>query len=151
MHAQFDRIQLKIQQTGTLHLPWGNFDRAIILINGIDILDIVRKEEEKISENQEDKYLIGAYHHMCIEELYDNLLEAEKSKGKEDAAVLCCTCDESRCAAIRTKVLKTDKNVFWQDVHNDWPHPFKLSFVFERKEYENFMNQLKKLSSKEGS
>ena len=148
MAIQFDDIQLKIQPAGTLCLPWGDFDRAIILINGQDILDIVKREEEKLCQEQGDNSSAGAYHHMRIEELYDNLIEAEKSNGKEEAAILCCTCDESRCSAILTKILKTDKNVLWQDVHNEWINPFKLSFMFKRKEYENFMSQLRRLIQK---
>jgi len=40
----YDSIKLKIQRAGTLVLPWKDFDRAVILINGQDFLQIAKKE-----------------------------------------------------------------------------------------------------------
>lgn len=145
---KFDRIQLKILPAGTLNLSWRDFDRALIFINGQNILDIVKKEEEKRCAGEKDKSSTGAYHPMNPAELYDYLTESEKSKGKEDAAILCCTCDEARCSAIHTKVLKTENSVLWKDVSNEWKNPFKLSFTFELNEYEDFMRQLRDLAEK---
>ncbi len=139
MHTQFDHIQLKIQPAGTLCLPYPDVDRATILINGKDILDIVLKEQEKLG--REEKF---NYHQMRVSELYDYLVESEKSNGKEEAAILCCTCDEEGCGAVVTNVIKTQDKVTWKNVRDrDRADYFDLSFSFDSKEYESFISQLK--------
>ncbi|MBO4674591.1 MAG: hypothetical protein J5601_00675 [Elusimicrobiaceae bacterium] len=145
MPKKFDDIQLKIQPAGTLLLSWRDVDRAVILINGQDMLDIVLREQEKLGHEQKFNY-----HQIRPSELYGYLVESEKSNGKEEAAILCCTCDEVGCGAVVTNVIKTQDKVTWKNVRDrDRTDYFDLTFSFDPKEYENFMSQLQKAGAEE--
>ena len=142
MITQFDDIQLKIQPAGTLHLSYPDIDRAVILINNQDVLDIVLKEQEKLGREQKFNY-----HQMRPSELYGYLVESEKSNGKEEATILCCTCDEVGCGAVVTNVIKTQDKVTWKNVRDrDRTDYFNLYFSFSPKVYEDFMDKLQKLA-----
>ena len=127
----YDTIELKIEPAEVIKQPWTfNCDRCIILLNGKDILEITRdaelpyyKKEPDLSENE-----AGVYHHMMPTELYEDLIEAEKSNGEEIAHILCCTCDISGCASARVRVLKTENSIIWKDFRTirDWD--FGLSY-----------------------
>lgn len=143
MSKKFDNIQLKIQPAGTLRLSYPDVDRAIILINGKDILDIVLKEQERLGREQKFNY-----HQMRPSELYDYLVESEESNGKEDTAILCCTCDEVGCGAVVTNIIKTQDKVTWKNIRDrDREDYFSLTFSFDPKVYEDFLSQLKKAAS----
>ena len=113
MAEPFDDIQLKILPAGTLGVLWSDVDRAVILINGKDIWEIVREEQEK--NGRAEKF---NYHQMRLCELYDYLVEAEQSNGKEETAILCCTCDEVGCGAVVTDIIKTPDKVIWQNIRD---------------------------------
>ena len=143
----YDTIELKIKPAGTIEKPWPDCDRCIILLNGRDILDIIRdaelpyfKQEPNFSEDS-----AGAYNHMMPTELYEDLVDAEKSKGKRIAHVLCCTCDESGCSSARVRVIKTDDSTIWSDFRTirDWD--FGLSYEFEINQYREFLKQVKNM------
>ncbi len=145
MPKKFDDIQLKIQPAGKLCLPYPDVDRAIILINGKDILDIVLKEQERLG--REEKF---NYHQMRVSELYDYLVESEKSDGRKETAILCCTCDEVGCGAVVTNVIKTQDKVTWKNVRDrDRADYFDLTFLFDPKVYDNFLSQLQKAALEE--
>lgn len=149
MPKQFDKITLKVHPAGTLNLPWTDLDRAIILINNRDILDIVREEEHKLYlQGKMNKDTVGRYHHIYIPELYDLLTESEKSQGKEEASVLCCVCDCTGCDGIDVNVIRTKDFVLWKDIRNRARNSFHLTFTFTLKDYENFMEALHKHSLK---
>jgi hypothetical protein len=82
---------------------------------------------------------------MMPTELYEDLIDAEKSKGKRIAHVLCCTCDESGCSSARVRVLKTDDSVIWNDFRTirDWD--FGLSYEFEINQYRKFLDKVKNM------
>lgn len=145
MAAPFDDIQLKILPAGTLGLLWSDVDRAVILINGKDIWEIVREEQEK--NGRAEKF---NYHQMRLCELYDYLVEAEQSNGKEETAILCCTCDEVGCGAVVTDIIKTPDKVIWQNIRDrDKADGFSITFVFQAQVYKNFMRQLQKAATGE--
>lgn len=145
MAAPFDDIQLKILPAGTLGVLWSDVDRAVILINGKDIWEIVREEQEK--NGRAEKF---NYHQMRLRELYDYLVEAEQSNGKEETAILCCTCDEVGCGAVVTDIIKTPDKVIWQNIRDrDKADGFSITFVFQAQVYKNFMRQLQKAATGE--
>ena len=140
----YDSIKLKIQRAGTLVLPWKDFDRAVILINGQDFLQIVKKEEENLfAENGLSEHKAGCYHSMSFEELYGYLSNAENYKQKQNVPVLTCSCDETGCSRISLTVRRTGYGIIWKDIHNIWGQYFGLSYLFKLQDYEEFMVQLK--------
>lgn len=143
----YDTIELKIEPAGTIEKPWSDCDRCIILLNGRDILDIIRdaelpyfKQEPNLSEDS-----AGAYNHMMPTELYEDLVDAEKSNGERIAHVLCCTCDEVGCSSARVRVIKTNDSIIWNDFRTlrDWD--FELSYEFEINQYREFLKQVKNM------
>lgn len=141
----YDSIKLKIQRAGTLALPWKDFDRAMIMINGHDFLQIAKKEEKKIfiEENRPEDQA-GVYHNMSLEELYGYLSNAENYKQKQNVPVLTCSCDETGCSRMSLTVCHTGYGVIWKDIHNICGHYFDISYLFKLNDYEEFMAQLKK-------
>lgn len=145
----YDSIKLKIQRAGTLVLPWKDFDRAAILINCQDFLQIVKREEKKIFiEKGRSEDEAGIYHSMGLEELYGHLSNAENYKQKQNVPVLTCSCDETGCSRISLTVCHTGYGVIWKDIHNIWGQNFGLSYLFKLQDYEGFIAQLKKCAGK---
>ncbi len=142
MARNYDSIKLKIQPAGTLQLPWKDFDRAVILINGHDFREIAQKEETKFYENQ-GKNDTGGYHSMSPVELYGYLSEADKYGHEEEVPVLTCTCDETGCSSVKITVIRTEYGVLWQDIHTYANVELNLSYIFRLKDYDEFMRQLK--------
>ena len=143
----YDTIELKVDPVGTKETPWPDCDRCTILLNGKDILEIIRDAELLHFKNEPDLSEDGAgdYIHMMPTELYEDLIEAEKSNGEEIAHVLCCTCGESGCSSARIRVFKTDDSIIWNDFRTirDWD--FGLSYEFEINQYREFLNQVKNM------
>lgn len=143
----YDTIELKVEPAGTVYKHWPDCDRCIILLNGRDILDIIRDAElpyfKKEAELSEDS--AGAYHHMMPTELYEDLVDAEKSNGEKIAHVLCCTCDEVGCSSARVRVIKTNDSIIWNDFRTlrDWD--FGLFYEFEINQYRDFLNKVKQM------
>ena len=144
----YDTIELKVEPAGTVEKHWHDCDRCIILLNGKDILEIIKdaelpyyQKEPDLSENE-----AGAYIHMMPTELYEDLVEAEKSNGEEEAPVLCCFCGYSGCASARVKVIKTEDSIIWKDFRTirDWD--FGLSYEFEINQYREFLNNVKNMA-----
>ena len=143
----YDTIELKIQPAGTTEKPWPDCDRCIILLNGKDILEIIRdaelpyfRKELDLSEND-----AGGYDYMMPTELYEDLVDAEKSNGEKIAHVLCCTCDEVGCSSARVRIIKTNDSIIWNDFRTlrDWD--FGLSYEFEINQYREFLNKVKNM------
>jgi hypothetical protein len=139
----YDTIELKIEPAGTVEKPWPDCDRCIILLNGRDILDIIRDAELPYCQQEPDisKDKSGDYHHMMPTELYEDLIDVEKSNGERIAHVLCCTCNESGCSSARVKVLKMNDSIIWNDFRTirDWN--FNLSYEFEINQYREFLKK----------
>gem|GEM_PF-3478387 len=143
----YDTIELKVDPVGTEETPWPDCDRCTILLNGNDILEIIRDAELPYFRNETDlsEDRAGSYIHMMPTELYDDLVEAEKSDGEEFAHVLCCTCGKSGCSSARVKVVKTDDSIIWNNFRTirDWE--FGLSYEFEINQYREFLNKVKNM------
>lgn len=143
MATKFDKLQLQIKPSGE------RLARAVILINNQDVLEIARHAEQKLAaQNQAGAPQAGLYHHITAAELYDGLMFAEESQGQEYAPILCCTCDDSRCANVSVKVERTQERVLWNDMCNNCNEQFNLSFCFSAQEYTAFMQKLKQYSIK---
>ena len=140
----YDTIELKVQPVST-NTIWSDCDRCIILLNGKDILEIIRDAELPYFRKEPDLSEDGAggYDYMMPTELYEDLIKAEKSKGKEIAHVLCCTCGETGCSSARVRVIKTNDSIIWNDFRTirDWD--FGLSYEFEINQYREFLNKVK--------
>ena len=111
------------------------------MINGRSILDIAREAEMTILPNRMEA---GQYHYMLTPELYESLTEAETSCEDQEAAVLCCVCDEVRCKSFHVIIQKGKDYVIWKNIGNSDGYKTSLSFSFELKNYEDFMKKLQK-------
>lgn len=143
MAIKFDQIRLLIEPSGA------NLPRAVVFINNQDVLEIARQAEQKsAAQSPAEGTQAGLYHHITAAELYDGLTSAEKSQDQEYAPLLCCTCDDSRCANVSVKVERTQESVLWNDMCNSCDEHFNLSFRFDVEEYAAFMRKLKQYAVK---
>lgn len=143
----YDTIELEIQPAGTIQTYRTDCDRCIILLNGIDVLDIIREAELPHYRNEPDlsEDMAGAYDHMMPLELYEDLIIAEKSNGEEIAHVLCCTCGETDCASARIKVIKTEDSIIWKDFRTIRNWDLGLSYEFEINQYREFLEKVRNM------
>lgn len=145
---RYDTIDFRIQPAGTLEIPWADCNRVVILINGQEIENIVReKEKEFFAACGLDVKSAGCYHCLWPSGLYEYLMDARLSHGKNKAPILCCTCDEVGCASVKVCVEYTKDSVIWKDFEScrkewDWG----LEYEFEYEAYEEFMQRIKALS-----
>lgn len=147
MPKKYDTIDFKIQPAGSLGWPAIAYNRCILLINGHEVLDIVtEKEKEFFAVCGLDVEGAGCYHYLWPSKLYDYLLDARLSYGKDKAPILCCTCDEVECASVEVRVEYTKDSVIWKDFESCRPEwNWGLEYEFEYEAYEDFMQKIKAL------
>lgn len=120
--------------------------RCAFIINGKDILEIV-KEASKGD---------GDYHHTTLSDLWAFDLDGDPYQPGRIHPLI-CSCDELGCDNIKVKVTETEDSVIWDDFRssdamdddeedNSDSEDLKLSFEFEKNDYQWKMAELKKLS-----
>lgn len=122
--------------------------RCVFIINGKDILDIVREASKGD----------GDYHHTTLSDLWAFDLDGDPYEPGR-IHVLICSCDELGCANIKTKVTENEDSVIWDDFRpgdgmdgdedeeeNNDTEDLKLSFEFEKNDYKKKMEEIKKLA-----
>lgn len=117
-----------------------------IFINDRELLDIVADlENEKLKDGAED------YIHQTAKELYNNLVpkDDEEKEWNEyhGTEILCCTCGEIGCGSPTVFIEKDERYVFWKALgHNQIDYHIPLKYVFDRKQYEQALEELKKFA-----
>ncbi len=115
-----------------------------IFINDRELLDIVADLEKSKSEEPMD------YIHQTAKELYHNLTDGIADLQKENGVeILCCTCGVVECSSPIVFIEKDERYVYWKALgHNQIEkknYCFPLDYVFDRKQYEQALEELKKL------
>ena len=113
-----------------------------IFINDRELLDIVAEFEKEKYKEPED------YIHQMADELYSNLTteitDWQKQNGVE---ILCCTCGIIECSSPTVFIEKDEQYVYWKALgHNQLDYNFPLNYVFDRKQYEQALEELKKFA-----
>lgn len=142
-------------------------NQARIIVNDVDLLDLVRKQEipwsiqeynERVDEGEEieggPEFLAGDYMPLDISGIkYPNsyLLDSpyipgfkfeEWDPGQDKHTLFWCTCGIPDCWLFRCKITVRGEVVIWSDFecfHRHWQYGFG-PFVFEYKQY---LNELK--------
>ena len=117
-----------------------------IFINDRELLDIVAElEDEKLKGGAMD------YIYQTAKELYSNLVSDDELKDwqeKNGVEILCCTCGFIECGSPTVFIEKDERYVYWKALgHNQISkenYYFPLNFVFDRKQYEQALEELKK-------
>ncbi len=113
-----------------------------IFINDCELLDIVADLEKEKWEEPMD------YIHQKAKELYNNLThditDWQKKNGVE---ILCCTCGVVECSSPTVFIEKDEHYVYWKALgHNQIDYHIPLKYVFDRKQYEQALEELKKFA-----
>ena len=119
-----------------------------IFVNNREILNIVADlENEKLKGGAMD------YIHQTAKELYSNLVPDDELKDWQEengTEILCCTCGEIQCSSPTVFIEKDERYVYWKALgHNQIEkedYYFPLNYIFERKQYEQALEELKKFS-----
>jgi|APSaa5957512622_1039677.scaffolds.fasta_scaffold103965_2 hypothetical protein len=161
-----DHIRILIPSKLDIHWPGGGgFQQAQILINGEDLIEIVRKIELPHAEREYDEriaagespdevgkrgVLAGKYLHMPREfflppapnffgEPYDHgFICSPDDPANEKSILLSCTCGITECWFLLAKITVNENTVTWSDFeqfHRDWIYDFG-PVIFDRKQYE---------------
>lgn len=143
-----DKISFKII-SGQIELG-GESDHIVgIFINGRELLDIVAE-----LENAHLKGGYMEYIHQTAKELYGNLVpdddELKEWQEEYGTEILCCTCGIIEDSSPTVFIEKDEQYVYWKALgHNqiDTEHYyFPLNYVFDRKQYEQALEELKKFA-----
>jgi hypothetical protein len=113
----------------------GRYLSVHVLIDGRDLIDIVRSVEGTFAAAEGHPKLAGAYAGLQPEE-WANLPE---QYGDGRAAVLACECLEVGCWPLRAKITVEAATVTWSDFeqpHRAWTYESLGPFRFDRTEYE---------------
>lgn len=116
-----------------------------IFINNRELLEIVADlENENLKGGAMD------YIHQTANELYGNLVPDDKHKDwqeKYGVEILCCTCGVIECSSPTVFIEKDERTIYWKALgHNQMDYYFPLNYVFERKQYEQALEELKKFA-----
>lgn len=116
-----------------------------IFINDRELLDIVADlENENLKGGAMD------YIHQTAKELFSNLVPNDKLKdwqNENGVEILCCTCGIVEDGSPTVFIEKDERYVYWKALgHNQMNtkhYHFPLNYVFDRKQYEQALEELK--------
>ena len=106
-----------------------------ILINGVDLISLVKTYETPLANAENHPQIAGAYQHLPPYELLDNLSHAARS----NRAVLGCECGITECWAFTLRVKKELKAVVWTQFKQPhgpkWDYSALGEFRFSKENY----------------
>ncbi len=117
-----------------------------IFINDRKLLDIVTDlENENLKGGAMD------YIYQTAKELYSNLVpddaELKDWQEKNSVEILCCTCGVIECSSPTVFIEEDEQYVYWKALgHNQLEYNYPLNYVFDRKQYEQALEELKKFA-----
>ena len=131
MTKQYDTIDFRIQSENDVKGHHRGGDRAVIIINGKELMDIITE---------------GDYNYLQLYELYNWLNDSALSNGEDEAYLFSCGgCDEAGCDSVLVNVICTEDSVIWKNFRplGEKDNQYDLQYEFERSQYADFMNRLK--------
>ena len=139
---KYDTIDFRIEK---LKLDWKERDCCVILINGKELLPIIReKEVEFFKKANLDIKGAGNYNYLEPNDLYVYLAYTDLTYGDVKAPILCCSCDEVGCSCVKVEIGRPLGAVIWKNFEScrkSWK--FGLKFQFEPRAYGDFMKRLR--------
>lgn len=124
-------------------------DIAEIYINGQEIIPFLKEIEEPYAAEEGHPDIAGAYGHRLPKKLYKELMEAFEEGtyvNQEGAELLCCGgCGLSCCWSIVVFIKQDERYVYWykfEHNHREWE--YNLSYKFDKKDYMQALEVLKK-------
>lgn len=127
-----------------------------ILIDGQNLLDIVKKFELRFAEQYgKENVNVGGYAGLPNRELFEALVEG-KWTHEGTTTILGCDCGITGCWTLVTRITEKTNTVVWDNFQNPrrsktssefWDYSEFPSFKFDRAEYESALNELKNITS----
>ncbi len=139
MEKKYDTFDYEIKRVtySHSHTSGDGLLRCVFMINGEDILDII----EKASIDSDD------FHHTTLTDLWLHDLDGDPYEPGR-IHLLICSCDELGCDNISVRVTENENSIKWDSFRSegDDSEDLKLSFEFEKNDYNRKMEQLKALA-----
>ncbi|MBP7462053.1 MAG: hypothetical protein KBA26_12250 [Candidatus Delongbacteria bacterium] len=147
-----DKIEFKVIEEIDDHVP---YDSVRILINGIDLIDMLREYEMKFAQKEGSPSIAGSYVGLMPMYLYQYLTEPNQFNIYDDhkAIILGCDCGCEGCWPMMIKILKDNNRIIWTEFEQ--PHRGPTSrcywnynefgvFIFDLDNYNLQLDELKK-------
>jgi hypothetical protein len=116
--------------------PDGDLPEVRVLIDGRDLVDLVREVEAPWAAADGQPQIAGGYSGLWPAAW----LELPEQDGTGRAAVLACECGEVGCWPLHVRITVSDSTVTWsefsQPCRPEWRYDGLGPFVFERAAYE---------------
>ncbi len=138
-----DTLRLEIGERGDP--ADGIVDAVNVLVNGRNLVDILREVESPFATREGKPDLAGSYVGLPPEDIFlpsrrllgDSATYYDSPGGK--VAVLGCVCGEPGCWPLRVKIEVRDDVVIWSDFEQphrrSWRYDDLQPFVFDRARY----------------
>lgn len=122
-------------------------NKWIILIDGVEFLELVRDVEKMVSLQTNEPHLAGSYGYLVradIHNLAKYLLRHPPWSSDEKTQLLECECGCWGCWPLLVDIVVLEDVVIWKAFENEfrktepnkWNYPESFVFKFDRKQYE---------------
>ena len=117
-----------------------------IFINGTSLVDMVKKAELPMATANNEASIAGSYAPLTLEDLYDEINVDMDGKNKK-ITLLGCPCGIVDCWPLQAHLEENENSIIWygfSNPHRKWDYSKFGPFVFDKKEYKNILEELKR-------
>lgn len=139
-----DELYLDVSQRMDPHIgiPYYEVD---IVINGRELIDLVREVELPFAEAEGQPELADRYQNHTSDIIFLPSRHFLPETGADITDVFICFCGESYCWPLRAQITVEEERITWSDFHQPhrrdpkgpvWRYDGLGPFVFDRRQYE---------------
>ena len=129
------------------------FKAVTILVNGLDIIESLKKYEMPFVQKEGSKNIAGGYDGLSPETLYKHLTNPADFDKDENGkiSILECECGSEGCWPMKIKAIDLEDKIIWTDFeqphrnfdsHNFWDYADFGQFSFDKKDYNMQLDRL---------
>ena len=142
-----NRIEFLLRTSSESHV-----DVIQVLIDGVDLVDLVRQHELPMAAAEGSPQIAGQYGGLTPGEWFDGTAAACSDDGR--VAVLGCECGIVDCWPLIVRVVEEDDLIRWEDFGQPhrpgWSYASFTSFTFSRPQYQAEVSRIRSLVALNG-
>lgn len=144
-----DKLQFLIKNCQDEYRQWRS---VTILINGIDLIEHLRKHELPYAILEGNKAIAGVYQGIDPLRLYQRLAYGLDKNEKGKITILGCICGVEECWPMKIRTIDSGEKIIWKDFEQPdrnadsedfWDYSRFGEFTFNKKDYDKALNELR--------
>jgi len=147
-----DKLEFKIQNKENNNYQ---FNSVTILINGQDLIDLLKAYELPFAKKEGSENIAGGYDGLTPKILIKHLINPDEFDTDENGkvSILECECGCDGCWPMKIKVIELEDKTIWTgfeqphrniDSHKFWDYSNFGQFSFDKKQYYEQLDILQK-------